>query len=72
MRIFVFLSYVLFNINLFSQHIIVLDSATEEPLSNVMIFNAEKTKTSLSNFEGRADISKFDSTEVLFFQHSCL
>ncbi|HAJ83028.1 MAG TPA: TonB-dependent receptor, partial [Zunongwangia profunda] len=47
----------------------MLDSATEEPLSNVMIFNAEKTKTSLSNFEGRADISKFDSTEVLFFQH---
>ena len=69
MRIFVFLSCVLFNINLFSQHIIVLDSATEEPLSNVMIFNAEKTKTSLSNFEGRADISKFDSTEELFFQH---
>ena len=69
MRFLVLLFFIFLSGNLFSQHIIVLDKTTEEPLSDVMIFNAEKTKTSLSNFEGRADISKFYSAEVLFFQH---
>ncbi|SFB78667.1 hemoglobin/transferrin/lactoferrin receptor protein [Zunongwangia mangrovi] len=69
MRFLVIFFFIFLSGNLFSQHIIVLDKATEEPLSDVIIFNAEKTKTSLSNFKGRADISKFDISEVLFFQH---
>ncbi|MDN3595798.1 TonB-dependent receptor plug domain-containing protein [Zunongwangia endophytica] len=69
MRYLILFFFIVISQNLLGQHIIVLDKATEEPLSDVVIFNAERTKSSLSNFKGRIDISKFDSAEVLFFQH---
>lgn len=42
-----------------AQEIAVFDLETGEPIFNVAIFNSEKTKSTITNFDGRADISMF-------------
>lgn len=52
-----------------AQEITVLDLNTKEPLLNVAIYNIEKTKNSITNFDGKADISKFSMDDILIFKH---
>mgnify|MGYP003644485433 CR=1 FL=1 len=52
-----------------AQEIVVLDQDSKEPLVNVAIYNIGKTKNSIPNLNGRADISKFNLDEVLIFKH---
>ncbi|TVZ26202.1 hemoglobin/transferrin/lactoferrin receptor protein [Gillisia sp. Hel_I_86] len=52
-----------------AQEIVVLDQDSKEPLVNVAIYNIGKTKNSITNLNGRADISKFNLDEVLIFKH---
>src|SRR5680860_1474153 len=39
------------------------------PLLNVTIFNENKSKSVLTNFDGKAEISKFGMNEILVFKH---
>ncbi|MGM1054592.1 MAG: TonB-dependent receptor plug domain-containing protein [Bacteroidota bacterium] len=57
-----------FNIS-YAQEITVLDRESKAPLSNVAIYNKEKTKSTLTNFDGIADISGFLSDQILIFKH---
>lgn len=53
----------------FSQTIRVIDETTLQPVEKVYIFNEEQNKTAVTNQRGEADISKFDSSDYLIFQH---
>lgn len=55
--------------NVVSQNIFVYDQQSGNPISNVVIFNDDKSKTSLTNEIGNADISNFLENEKINFQH---
>lgn len=67
MRI-LFILILLISISIQAQNITVLDVDTREPIIGVAIFNKDKSKSALTNFDGEANISAFAKTEVLFFQ----
>ncbi len=50
-----------------AQEITVLDEDSREPLLNVAIFNNDRTKSSITDNDGKADISDFTETEILIF-----
>ena len=52
-----------------AQEIRVLDLYTKEPIINVAVFNADKSKTALSDLDGSCDISIFSSNERITFKH---
>jgi len=52
----------------FSQEITVRDSKTSVSLSNVYIYNEAKTKSIITDREGRALLSNFSANEKVYFQ----
>ncbi len=52
-----------------AQNIKVLNAITEEPIFGVAIFDANKTKSTITNFKGVANLDKFAATDTLYFQH---
>ena len=59
----------LFYLSISAQEITVLDSDTREPIANVAIFNADRSKAALSNFDGKTDLSAFGRSERITFKH---
>lgn len=53
----------------FSQTVKVIDETTLQPVENVYIFNEKQNTTALTNVRGEANISDFDSSDYLMFQH---
>lgn len=53
----------------FSQEIFILDMDSKEPVLNVAAYNLDKSKTALSDFDGRCDLSIFDRNERITFKH---
>lgn len=51
------------------QEIFILDMDTKEPVLNVAVYNLDKSKTVLSDFDGRCDLSIFDRNERITFKH---
>jgi len=60
---------VLANIGLLSQSVFVYDQQTGEPVSNVFIFNDDKTATGLTNELGFVKLEEFSSSDHIHFQH---
>jgi len=54
---------------LFAQQIKVLNKLTEEPVFGVAIYNADKTKSVITNLDGEANLDAFSNTETIYFQH---
>jgi hemoglobin/transferrin/lactoferrin receptor protein len=52
------------------QQINVLNYLTGEPIENVAIYNRNKTKSTLTNQKGKADITMFNDNDSLYFQHT--
>ena len=52
-----------------AQEITLLDKVTKEPIIGVAIFNTSKTKSAVSDFDGKVSIGKFDDNEVIYFKH---
>ncbi len=52
-----------------AQEIIVFDSDSNNPIANTAIFNVAKSKTSLTDFDGKCDLSVFDNKELIIFKH---
>ena len=52
-----------------AQEIIVMDVDTKEPIVNVAVYNLDKSKTALSDFDGRCDLSVFERNERITFKH---
>ncbi len=67
-RIFTVMVF-LFIQGVFSQEITILDMDTKEPILNVAVYNLDRSKTALSDFDGRCDLSVFDKNERITFKH---
>ena len=52
-----------------AQQVKVLSNVTEEPISGVIIYNVDKSKSVISDLNGEASLTKFSSDEILYFQH---
>ena len=52
-----------------AQKIQVLSQQTKDPILGVALFNQDKSKSAVTNFDGFADISSFNQDEVITFQH---
>ncbi len=53
----------------FTQEIVILDSDSRNPVVNVLVYNANKTKTALSDFDGKCDLSSFAPNDRLIISH---
>lgn len=69
MRLLLSFGFLLLATLSWSQEITVLDKESGQPIFNVAIFNKDKTKNTLTDFDGKANLSKFTSGEILFFRH---
>ena len=65
----VFIVFFMFFATGFTQDIRVLDFYTKEPIINVAVYNADKSKTALSELDGSCDISIFSDNERITFKH---
>ncbi len=52
-----------------AQKITVLSSSSNASVPNVEIYNREKSKSALTDFDGVADITIFSDKEILYFTH---
>lgn len=59
----------LFFISLSAQIITVQDQITNSPISGVAIYNSDKSKSGVTDFDGKVDISSFNSSEEITFKH---
>ncbi|MBU2907131.1 TonB-dependent receptor [Arenibacter algicola] len=51
------------------QEIVILDEEDHQPIPNVIVYNWDKSRTALSDFDGKCDLSKFDLGERITFTH---
>ena len=68
-RTTLFILFLWLRLGLLSQTIFVYDQQTGDPVSNVYIFNDQKTATSLTNNLGIADLKGFSKNDIIHFQH---
>jgi hemoglobin/transferrin/lactoferrin receptor protein len=66
-RIFFF--FFLFAVAVKSQQIRVLDTDTRDAISNVAIYNSDKSKVALTDFDGLFDIAIFSKNERISIKH---
>ena len=52
------------------QEITVQNSYTGAPIENVALFNQDKSKSTITNTEGKASISLFDYSDSIYLQHT--
>lgn len=69
MRILLLLVVTIFFETAVAQKIQVLEKFTKEPVPGVAVFNRDKTKNGITDFDGFLDISEFDPSEKIIFQH---
>ena len=61
------LFFTLISLGGFAQEVRVLDLDTQEQLGNVAVYNKEKTKTAITDFEGLVDLTDFTRNERITF-----
>jgi hemoglobin/transferrin/lactoferrin receptor protein len=64
----VFFSYLFFFVT-HAQEVVILDETSKEPIVGVAVYNSSKTKSLISNFEGKVLLDAFAKNEKIFFQH---
>ena len=69
MRLLLSLFVLFFSSITLAQEVTVLDAETEKPVFNVAVFNKDKTKSTLTDFEGKVDLSMFGLRELIYFRH---
>lgn len=52
-----------------AQQISVLDAESREPISNVAVYNAGRSKTVITDANGKCNLSPFDRNERITFKH---
>ncbi|GAB4154550.1 MAG: TonB-dependent receptor [Winogradskyella sp.] len=53
----------------FGQTITVLEKGSNTPISGVALYNLKKTKYVVTDFEGNANIDRFNDREIIYFQN---
>ncbi|MDT0556489.1 TonB-dependent receptor plug domain-containing protein [Patiriisocius hiemis] len=69
MRFLFSLSFLLISISISAQKIQVVELSSQDPISGVAIFNNDKSKSGVTDFDGIVDISNFSENENITFQH---
>ncbi|RDK88666.1 TonB-dependent receptor [Marinirhabdus gelatinilytica] len=59
----------LFFVSLTAQTITVKDKASNLPVAGVAVFNDSKSKSGVTDFDGKVDISAFGASEKITFKH---
>lgn len=52
-----------------AQQITILDDDTKTPIMNVAVFNSDRSKTTLTDFDGQCDLSDFEEHERITLKH---
>ncbi|QRM88541.1 TonB-dependent receptor [Lacinutrix sp. WUR7] len=52
-----------------AQQITVINKETGETLPSVAIYNQSKTKSTITNLDGKASLDAFKASDILYFQH---
>ena len=52
-----------------AQSVNVYNKSTGQPLPDVAIYNEIKSKSAITDFDGKADITEFSDNEMLYFSH---
>ena len=68
-RTFLLLIFILITIWSYTQTVTVCNRITAEPVENVAVFNQDYSISTLSNENGLVDLSIFEHTDSIFFQH---
>ena len=68
MRVLLF-AFFLCSIGLYAQEITILDATSKEPVIGAAVYNNSKSKSVVSDFDGKVSLSKFDKKERLNIQH---
>jgi len=69
MKRILFLLLIISTVNAFTQTVKVIDFDTETPIENVMIYNENKLKINHTNKEGMANLSEYQESDILSFNH---
>lgn len=67
--LYLFFLFTLTTICAQSQNVKVVNSKTKEPIFGVAIYNADKSKSVITNFRGEADLNMFSNNETIYFKH---
>tara|TARA_R110002051_G_scaffold95735_4_gene165782 strand:+ start:2088 stop:4517 length:2430 start_codon:yes stop_codon:yes gene_type:complete len=65
----IFLFFFFISVSLFAQKITILDTDSKESIANAAVFNLDKSKTVLTDFNGVCDISIFNKKEHITIKH---
>ncbi len=68
--IFTLISFLCFGLYTYSQKIQILEAGTKNPVSDVAIFNNNKSKGVVSDFDGYVSLDIFSANEKINFQHA--
>ena len=63
----IFLLFFSFAVN--GQQVVILDASSGNTVLNVAVFNKDKSKTTVTDFDGKCDLSIFDKNERITFKH---
>lgn len=63
------LIFLLASLNVFAQEITVLDADTGNPVANIAIYNKDRSKSTVSNLNGKTDLGIFGKNERITFRH---
>ena len=69
MRRLCFFFLYFFHLSISAQEIKVLVAATSEPIAGVAAYNITKTKSAISDLDGKLNLSVFNENEKITFQH---
>ena len=59
----------LFSFAIRGQQVVVLDADSDNPILNVAVYNQDKSKTVITDFDGRCNLSIFSENERITFKH---
>ncbi len=68
MRLVIF-AFFLCSLGLHSQEVTILDATSKEPIIGAAVYNNSKSKSVVSDFDGKVSLAKFDKKERLNIQH---
>ncbi|CDF81057.1 TonB-dependent receptor [Formosa agariphila KMM 3901] len=61
--------FFLISFSILAQNITVLNNQNEEPIPGVVVYNADKSQSEISDINGIVSIQRFSDNEIIFFRH---
>ena len=69
MKVFFTLLLTFFAYYVTAQEVLVIDQTTNEPIIGVVAYNKSKSKSVMSDLDGKINLSGFETDETIVFQH---